>query len=384
WEDLLYTEKYWSISTGPFDSRIFKMNCCAWRGSRGASTDGKSWSKHGGGIDGDDYPGHDPGGGIETIGREESGPNLQHISEREPDDLDKDPSVHPSATTLFIEKSKRAIQNGMIRKKSMNQIHEPNALKKSSSCSTIFLDDSTVSQPNLKNTLKCLSLAIYYHIRNRSSHRELDIFDERLHPLSKDGPPPEIHNPEHRQIYRFVRTLFNAAQLTAECAIIALVYLERLLTYAEMDIMPSNWRRMVLGSVLLASKVWDDQAVWNVDYCHILKDISVEDMNELERQCLELLQFNINVPSSVYAKYYFDLRTLAEANDLTLPPEPLSKERAMRLEAMSNTAMGRDKSAGPATPDASGLSNGFPSGTRRWSSLEALSGGPRRTAAILS
>ena len=79
-------------------------------------------------------------------------------------------------------------------------------------------------------------------------------------------------------VFRFVRTLFNAAQLTAECAIIALVYLERLLTYAEMDIMPLNWRRMVLGSVLLASKVWDDQAVWNVDYCHILKDISVEDM----------------------------------------------------------------------------------------------------------
>lgn len=90
----------------------------------------------------------------------------------------------------------------MIRKKSMNQIHEPSPLKKSSSCSTIFLDDSTVSQPNLKTTLKCLSLAIYYHIRNRASERCLEIFDERLHPLSKDAPPPEIHNPEHRQIYR--------------------------------------------------------------------------------------------------------------------------------------------------------------------------------------
>ena len=54
--------------------------------------------------------------------------------------------------------------------------------------------------------------------------------------------------------------------------------------------------------------------------------------NELERQFLEMLQFNINVPSSVYAKYYFDLRALADAHDLSFPLEPLSRERAAKLE----------------------------------------------------
>ena len=54
--------------------------------------------------------------------------------------------------------------------------------------------------------------------------------------------------------------------------------------------------------------------------------------NELERLVLELLQFNINVPSSVYAKYYFHLRSLADAHDLVIPSHPLSKDRALKLE----------------------------------------------------
>ncbi|KAG7219992.1 hypothetical protein INR49_001120, partial [Caranx melampygus] len=188
-------------------------------------------------------------------------------------------------------------------------------------------------------SLHSVALAIYYHIKNRDTDGGmlLDIFDEKLHPLSKSEVPLDYdqHDPEQKQIYRFVRTLFSAAQLTAECAIVTLVYLERLLTYAEIDICPGNWKRIVLGAILLASKVWDDQAVWNVDYCQILKDITVEDMNELERQFLELLQFNINVPSSVYAKYYFDLRSLSETNNLSFPLEPLSRDKAQKLEAIS-------------------------------------------------
>ena len=139
--------------------------------------------------------------------------NLQHIrwiltgngtlywvkiffSEREPDDWEDDPSLHPTHTTMFMEKSKQAIINGMSRKKSMKDlalagsqsIGDFTTLKKASSCSTIYIDDSTVSQPNLKNTIKCVSLAIYYHIKNRNSDTILDIFDEKKQPLTVRNP----------------------------------------------------------------------------------------------------------------------------------------------------------------------------------------------------
>ncbi|XP_030914495.1 cyclin-Y-like protein 1 [Geospiza fortis] len=234
--------------------------------------------------------------------------------------LESNPSDHPRASTIFLSKSQTDVRE---KRKSnhINHVSPGQLTKKYSSCSTIFIDDSTVSQPNLRSTIKCVTLAIFYHIKNRDSDRSLDIFDEKSHPLTVSNFCPLI--------------LFSAAQLTAECAIVTLVYLERLLTYAEIDICPSNWKRIVLGAILLASKVWDDQAVWNVDYCQILKDITVEDMNEMERHFLELLQFNINVPASVYAKYYFDLRSLADDNNLSFLLEPLSKERAQKLEAIS-------------------------------------------------
>ncbi|XP_007110708.1 cyclin-Y-like protein 1 isoform X2 [Physeter macrocephalus] len=235
------------------------------------------------------------------------GHHLQHISDREmPEDLalESNPSDHPRASTIFLSKSQTDVRE---KRKSnhLNHVSPGQLTKKYSSCSTIFLDDSTVSQPNLRTTIKCVTLAIYYHIKNRDADRSLDIFDERSHPLTREKVPEEYfkHDPEHKFIYRFVRTLFSAAQLTAECAIVTLV--------------------------------WDDQAVWNVDYCQILKDITVEDMNEMERHFLELLQFNINVPASVYAKYYFDLRSLADDNNLNFLFTPLSKERAQNLEAIS-------------------------------------------------
>lgn len=68
--------------------------------------------------------------------------------------------------------------------------------------------------------------------------------------------------------------------------------------------------------------------------------LSTAHRNEMERHFLELLQFNINVPASVYAKYYFDLRSLADDNNLNFPLEPLDNQRATKLEVRASSTAG--------------------------------------------
>lgn len=167
--------------------------------------------------------------------------NLQHISEREPE-FEKDPSLHPTLGPLFMARSKSELKINRDRRKSQLNLNDSNrSLKKSSSCSTIFIDDSTVSHPHLINTIKCVTLAIYYHIKNRTSNKVIDIFDERLHPFTKNATEHDIKEPDKRTIYQCVKNLFFAAHLSSECAIITLVYLERLLICAEIDIVPCTW-----------------------------------------------------------------------------------------------------------------------------------------------
>ncbi|XP_006807427.1 cyclin-Y-like [Neolamprologus brichardi] len=203
------------------------------------------------------------------MSREETGCNLQHISDRENVDelnMEYNPSDHPRASTIFLSKSQNDGEwLGFIE----------------------FHITGNLSLYQGFSVLKRGKINVLFLFRDADGGTLLDIFDEKLHPLSKSEVPPDYnqHDPEQKQIYRFVRTLFSAAQLTAECAIVTLVYLERLLTYAEIDICPGNWKRIVLGAILLASKVWDDQAVWNVDYCQILKDITVEDIKAISRLC---------------------------------------------------------------------------------------------------
>eukprot|EP01134_Creolimax_fragrantissima_P005151 CFRG5151T1 len=144
------------------------------------------------------------------------------------------------------------------------------------------------------------------------------IFDEMKHPLTSGRVLPNYKHtiPSANEMYEFLRAFFSAALLKAEVAIVAMVYISRLEDQAAVTLQPANWKRVLLGASMLASKVWDDQAVWNADFCTVLPDVSVEDMNTLERVVLEKLTYDVSVTPSQYVQHYFHMRQYGLEADL--------------------------------------------------------------------
>jgi hypothetical protein len=116
-------------------------------------------------------------------------------------------------------------------------------------------------------------------------------------------------------VHEFIETLFVKAQLSAECSIVCLIYVERLMEMGKVPLMYKSWRPLILCGLLLASKVWQDLGSWNVEIAEIYPQFTLQAINRLERQFCEALSWNLYISSSLYAKYYFALRSLTARKD---------------------------------------------------------------------
>jgi Cyclin, N-terminal domain len=213
---------------------------------------------------------------------------------------------------------------------------------KSSSTATMFLK-STLSSPDVDELIKCLAYAMHLHMQaaeevevSMLEKKEANIFDEDQFPLMREPGLTDTQNPptiEH--VYKFIHTTFTVERLSHECAILCLAYVERMMTNSRVRLRPNTWRRIVLGALILASKVWEDQAVWNVDFLAVFPAVTVKDLGRLEAKYLNLLSFSVGLKASVYAKYYFELRDLSDKDESNFPLKPLDKDGQRRLEERS-------------------------------------------------
>jgi len=204
--------------------------------------------------------------------------------------------------------------------------------RRSNTTSTMFICN-TMNIPNRGQTIECVSKSVHYALSihaNEPDSVNIDIFDERLYPLS-----PQKRNfvlvPCLDEIANFVNFLFYKQALSPQVGIMAVHYVDQLINKTGLLVTPSNWRRVLLCSLLVADKVWEEDVVCNSDYCSdSFPGLTVDDLNQLEREFLSALDFKLVLKPSVYAEYYFALRSIAGSEGF--PSRPLDKETAQKLD----------------------------------------------------
>jgi hypothetical protein len=185
---------------------------------------------------------------------------------------------------------------------------------------------------------------INYH-SDTDNYREFNDHESQREKSKFFGDSHQASVPSLDEVTSFYRDTFYKAQMEADCLIMSLIYVERLIkkTGGALRPRPSNWRSLIFSCMILSSKVWDDLSMWNADFsqsCPPGVTFSLQRINSLELGVLNALSFKVKVPASEYAKYYFLLRSMliksglggAEMGSLS----PLDVNGARRLQQVSS------------------------------------------------
>ena len=204
----------------------------------------------------------------------------------------------------------------------------------------------TIQRPNFRDALRRVAIILHQHITKIEQRFEAgvrgaddtlfkasmrDVFNEELFatpryrccmvrvPMARPGVVYSMRKirvvyttPTTDEIYDFAHQLFKKVQLSSECSIVCLIYVEKLMEVAKVPLMSDTWRPIFMCGLLLASKVWQDLSSWNIEFASVYPQFSLDAINRLELQFLKLIKWDLYISSSLYAKYYFALRSLLE------------------------------------------------------------------------
>jgi len=60
----------------------------------------------------------------------------------------------------------------------------------------------------------------------------------------------------------------------------------------------SNWKRLLLITLILASKIWDDDSLENMHFPQVLPEVSLKEITSLEKLFLQYIDFDLVIQGS--------------------------------------------------------------------------------------
>ena len=152
-----------------------------------------------------------------------------------------------------------------------------------------------------------------------------------------DAPPPlgafNVATPAEEDILESLQAMQRMARFSPGCLVVAMIYIQRLRRRVGAELMASTWQPTLLVSIVVAQKVWEDQRYLNVDWSKLCPLLTLQQLNQLEKQFLTLLDFNVGISAAVYTEWYFRLCDLCEKNQVRLRPMDAGEAQYLEIKA---------------------------------------------------
>jgi len=128
-------------------------------------------------------------------------------------------------------------------------------------------------------------------------------------------------------IRSYLRRIIKYIQCSSQAVILSLIYIDRLIERRAFAVTQHNAHRLLLSSILIAAKTFDDEFYSNGFFSQV-GGILVEELNNLEMEFLFLLQFNTFVTTEKYNEYSDSL--IQAAASLVVSPKTPANIRRIR------------------------------------------------------
>ena len=142
--------------------------------------------------------------------------------------------------------------------------------------------------------------------------------------LAAPAYPAEL--PPVEAVFQWLALIVTKTQVSVEVAIVAVIYIRRLMATSGTKFTNRNWRSLIATGILIAGKVWDDLSMVNKDFACFLP-YSVRELNRWERLFVCGVAWRLDVSTQEFACLVMDL-TRPQRQPRILPRFSLRRTRS--------------------------------------------------------
>lgn len=113
---------------------------------------------------------------------------------------------------------------------------------------------------------------------------------------------------------RYLERVLSFAPCSNSCFIIALIYIDRIIqNHSDFILNSLSVHRMLITSVMLATKFFDDETFNNLYYAKV-GGLQISELNQLEEKFLMLIDFSLTIQSDLFERYRCELMKHSKVN----------------------------------------------------------------------